>query len=90
MALNLISILRRGVHPDLFVKLDFEIAVEQQTKAHDRTFMGVPDSKCQDSHVHKTNYICMVSLYSTISISFKTIELNRVLIYFQNQRRIVF
>ena len=36
--------LRGGVHPDYFVKLDFEIAVDQQTKAHDRTFEGVPDS----------------------------------------------
>ena len=33
-----------GVHPDYFVKLDFEIAVDQQTKARDRTFEGVPDS----------------------------------------------
>ena len=33
-----------GVHPDYFVKLDFEIAVDQQTWARDRTFMGVPDS----------------------------------------------
>ena len=28
------------------MKLDFEIAVDQQTKAHDQTFEGVPDSKC--------------------------------------------
>ena len=34
----------RGVHPDYFVKLDFEIAVDQQTRARDRTFEGVPDS----------------------------------------------
>ena len=33
-----------GVHPDYFVKLDFEIAVDQQTKARDRTIEGVPDS----------------------------------------------
>ena len=33
-------------HPDLFEKLDFEIAVDQQTKAHDRTFEGVSDSRC--------------------------------------------
>ena len=33
------------------MKLDFEIAVVQQTKAHDRTFEGVPDSGCpRDSH----------------------------------------
>ena len=33
-----------GVHPDYFVKLDFEITVDQQTRARDRTFEGVPDS----------------------------------------------
>ena len=33
-----------GVHPDYFVKLDFEIAVDQQTIALDQTFEGVPDS----------------------------------------------
>ena len=36
------------------VKLDFEIAVDQQTKVHDKTFEGVPDSGCpqcsRDSH----------------------------------------
>ena len=37
----------RGVHPDLFVKLDFEIAVDQQTEARDQTFEGVPDSRVQ-------------------------------------------
>ena len=31
-------------HPVFFVKLDFEIAVDQQTKAHDQSFEGVPDS----------------------------------------------
>ena len=33
-----------GVHPDYFVKLDFEIAVDQQTRARDQTFEGVPDT----------------------------------------------
>ena len=28
------------------MKLDFEIAVDQKTKDHDRTFEGVPDSGC--------------------------------------------
>ena len=28
------------------MKLDFEIAVDQQTQAHDKTFEGVPDSGC--------------------------------------------
>ena len=49
--------LNKGVHPNFFVvKLDFEIAVVQQTRARDRTFEGVPDSGChrcpQDSHAH--------------------------------------
>ena len=34
-----------GVHPDFFVKLGFEIAVDQQTKTGDQTFEGVPDSQ---------------------------------------------
>ena len=29
-----------------FVKLDFDIAIDQQTRAHDQTFEGVPDSGC--------------------------------------------
>ena len=33
-----------GVHPDYFVKLDFEIAVDQQTWARDRNFEGFLDS----------------------------------------------
>ena len=33
-------------HTDFFVKLYFEIVVDQQTKAHDRTFEGVPDFGC--------------------------------------------
>ena len=37
---------RGVVHPDNFVKLDFEIAVDQQTRARDRTFKEVPDSGC--------------------------------------------
>ena len=42
-----------GVHPDFFVKLDFEIAVDQQTRAHNQTFEGVPDSGCpRDNHAH--------------------------------------
>ena len=36
-----------GGHPDyFFVKLDFEIAVDQQTRARDRTFKGTLDSEC--------------------------------------------
>ena len=37
----------RVVHPDFFVKLDFEIAVDQQIRANDQTFEGVPDSGCR-------------------------------------------
>ena len=33
--------------PDFYMRLDFEIAVDQQTRAHDRTFEGVPISGCQ-------------------------------------------
>ena len=32
-----------GVHPDIFVKLVFEIAVAQQSRARDETFEGVVD-----------------------------------------------
>ena len=35
-----------GVRPDYFVKLDFEIAVDQQTRTRDQTFEGVLDSGC--------------------------------------------
>ena len=35
-----------GFRPDFVVKLDFEIAVDQQTRAHDQTFEGVPDPGC--------------------------------------------
>ena len=35
-----------GGSPIFFVKLDFEIAVDQQTRACDQTFEGVPDSGC--------------------------------------------
>ena len=43
----------RGVRPDYFVKLDFEIAVDQQTRARDPIFEGVLDSGClRDSHAH--------------------------------------
>ena len=45
-----------GVHPDYFVKLDFEIAVDQQTRARDRTLRGFRspgDNRCpRDSHAH--------------------------------------
>ena len=30
----------------IFLKLDFERAVDQQTRARDQTFEGVPDSRC--------------------------------------------
>ena len=35
-----------GGHPDFFVKFDLEIAIDQQTRACDRTFERVPDSGC--------------------------------------------
>ena len=36
----------KGGHPDLFVKLDFGIAVDQQNRARDRNFEGVPNPAC--------------------------------------------
>ena len=36
-----------GVHPDFFVKIGFDIAVDQQTRTSDRTFEGVPDPNRQ-------------------------------------------
>ena len=44
----------KRVHHDFFVKLDFEIAVDQQTRACEGTSVVVPDSGCpRDSHAHK-------------------------------------
>ena len=39
--------LRGGDNGYFFVKLDFEIAVDQQTRTSDRTFEGVPDPNRQ-------------------------------------------
>ena len=39
--------LRGGANGYFFVKLDFEIAVDQQTRTSDRTFEGVPDPNRQ-------------------------------------------
>ena len=36
-----------GANGYFFVKLDFEIAVDQQTRTSDRTFEGVPDPNRQ-------------------------------------------
>ena len=44
---NLKKRLRGGGQWVFFVKLDFEIAVDQQTKTSDRTFEGVPDPNRQ-------------------------------------------
>ena len=32
-----------GVRPDFILKLDFEIAIDQKTRARDRTFVGLPN-----------------------------------------------
>ena len=51
--MSLVGELGGGVHPDFFVKFDLEIAIDQHTRACDRTFEGVPDSGCpRDSHDH--------------------------------------
>ena len=41
------NLLRGGDNGYFFVKLDFEIAVDQQTRTSDRTFEGVPDPNRQ-------------------------------------------
>ena len=38
-----------GVQPKFYVKLDFEIAVDQKGGTYDRTFEGVPNSQCRIS-----------------------------------------
>ena len=43
------------------MKLDFEIAVDQQTKAHDQTFEGVPDSGCP-----RDSYALIWSIFGSI------------------------
>ena len=41
------------------MKFDLEIAIDQHTRACDRTFEGVPDSGCpRDSHAHFWSEIC--------------------------------
>ena len=37
----------RGVQPKFFVKLDFEIAVDQEGETYDQTFEGVANSQCR-------------------------------------------
>ena len=44
---RIILSLRGGDNGYFFVKLDFEIAVDQQTRTSDRTFEGVPDPNRQ-------------------------------------------
>ena len=55
-----------GGHPVFFVKLDFEIAVDQQTKAHNRTLEVIPDSGCPpDSHALICQFLaqfCQITL----------------------------
>ena len=42
-----VPVLYIGVHHNFSVKLDFNIAVDQQTRTGDRTFEGVPDPNRQ-------------------------------------------
>ena len=46
MLIVLIHALKGGVHPKFYVKLDFEIAVDQKGGTYDQTFEGVPKSLC--------------------------------------------
>ena len=41
--LGAFKLIRILLDSNYFVKLDFEIGVDQQTRARDRTFEGVPD-----------------------------------------------
>ena len=36
----------KRIHPDFFVKPDFEIAIDLKTRACEQTFKSVPDSGC--------------------------------------------
>ena len=75
LELNVVFSTNINIHISVifFVKLDFEIAVDQQTKAHDQTFDGVPDSG--------------FAIFKQLT-SLKIIELNRVSIFFHEIFRI--
>ena len=61
-----------GVHPDFFVKLDFEIAVDQQTRAHDQIFEGVPDSGCPPVPAGQQRPSLLVNCYLEIKFHKKS------------------
>ena len=43
------------------MKLDLEIAIDQQTRACDQTFEGVPESGCpRVSHAHFWHKLCQI------------------------------
>ena len=71
-----------GVHPVFFVKLDFEIAVDQQPKAHDETFWGVPGAhRCpRDSHA------LIWSIFGSILANHLNITFIFAIIWPQNQQ----
>ena len=58
------------------MKIDFEIAVDQKTKAHDQTFEGVPDSGCPpvpagQPHPYLVNFWLKTMRWGTLSKSDK-------------------
>ena len=47
LAWYMLVVIKGGVQPKFYVKLDFEIAVDQKGGTHDQTFEGVPNSQCR-------------------------------------------
>ena len=95
----------RGEGGSLFfvvVKLDFEIAVDQQTKVHDKTFEGVPDSGCpqcsRDSHaliwsifssiLPNHLYMLKTVLWCALLVATTTSHLNTYTKFYQNRIKI--
>ena len=66
----------KGVHTDYFVKLDFEIAVDQQTRARDWTFEGVLDSGCPPVPEGQPRPY-LVNLWPNFALCAQTLEFGR-------------
>ena len=71
------NLIKEGGSPRFFVKLDFEIAVDRQTRARDRIFKGVPNSGClRDKHAHILVNFCRAFFIIWPPIFFKGIAQN--------------
>ena len=62
---NYLDIKGRGVTL-IFVKLDIEIAVDQQNRARDRTFEEVSDSGCPRPRSPKITLTCSKSCFGVL------------------------